>query len=51
MRELDKRKFNLAFVSIDDYFQVLALFSDADMLATSDRNFSGYCHSSILTLT
>ena len=32
MRELDKRKFNLAFVSIGwDYFQVLALFSDADI--------------------
>ena len=32
MRELDKRKFNLAFVSIGwDYFQVLALFADADI--------------------
>jgi len=32
MRELDKRQFNLAFVSIGwDYFQVLALFADADI--------------------
>ena len=32
MRELDKRKFNLAFISIGwDYFQVLALFADADI--------------------
>merc|ERR1711871_1425879 len=32
MRELDRRNFNLAFVSIGwDYFQVLALFSDADI--------------------
>jgi hypothetical protein len=32
MRELDKRNFNLAFVSIGwDYFQVLALFADADI--------------------